>query len=138
MAASTAAPEESVTAPRRPPGTGAVWAAVVGGFARLEGQRWHKIEADWNYPRDAAWALLVDRDGTLWVATGREIVFLPEGEKRFQTTGIHVGEVWIEEHEGTDKARDLYGLQVDTCARVQSLGQADQILLSRFPFDSAR
>jgi hypothetical protein len=50
------------------------------------------------------------------------------------------GEVWIEEHEGTDKARDLYGLQVDTCARVQSLGQrqTDQILLSRFPFDSAR
>jgi signal transduction histidine kinase/ligand-binding sensor domain-containing protein len=73
--------------------TGAVWAAVVGGFARLEGRRWRKIEADWNYPRDAAWALVVDRDGTLWVATGREIVFLPEGEKRFRSTGIQVGEV---------------------------------------------
>jgi serine/threonine protein kinase len=56
----------------------------------------------------------------------------------FDRIGIHVGEVWIEEHEGPGKARDLYGLQVDTCARVQSLGQADQILLSRFPFDSAR
>jgi class 3 adenylate cyclase len=52
--------------------------------------------------------------------------------------GIHVGEVWIEEHESTGKAQDLYGPQVDTCARVQSLGQADQILLTRFPFDSAR
>jgi serine/threonine protein kinase/class 3 adenylate cyclase len=60
------------------------------------------------------------------------------GRPVFDRIGIHVGEVWIEEHEGTDKARDLYGLQVDTCARVQSLGQADQILLSRFPFDSAR
>jgi serine/threonine protein kinase/class 3 adenylate cyclase len=52
--------------------------------------------------------------------------------------GIHVGEVWIQEHEGTGKAKDLYGIQVDTCARVQSLGQADQILLTRFPFDAAR
>jgi adenylate cyclase len=50
------------------------------------------------------------------------------GRLVFDRIGIHVGEVWIEEHEGTDKARDLYGQQVDTCARVQSLGQADQIL----------
>jgi tetratricopeptide (TPR) repeat protein/class 3 adenylate cyclase/tRNA A-37 threonylcarbamoyl transferase component Bud32 len=60
------------------------------------------------------------------------------GRLVFDRIGIHVGEVWIEEHEGTGKAQDLYGLQVDTCARVQSLGQGDQILLSRFPFDSAR
>jgi len=60
------------------------------------------------------------------------------GRPVFDRIGIHVGEVWIEQHESAGKARDLYGLQVDTCARVQSLGQADQILLSRFPFDSAR
>jgi class 3 adenylate cyclase/tetratricopeptide (TPR) repeat protein len=60
------------------------------------------------------------------------------GRPVFDRIGIHVGEVWIEEHESAGKAQDLYGLQVDTCARVQSLGQADQILLSRFPFDSAR
>ena len=35
------------------------------------------------------------------------------GRPVFDRIGIHVGEVWIEEHE-------LYGLQVDTCARVQS------------------
>jgi WD40 repeat protein/class 3 adenylate cyclase/tRNA A-37 threonylcarbamoyl transferase component Bud32 len=52
--------------------------------------------------------------------------------------GIHVGEVWIRENDGSGKARDLYGIQVDTCARVQSLGEADQILLTRFPFDAAR
>jgi class 3 adenylate cyclase len=60
------------------------------------------------------------------------------GRLVFDRIGIHVGEVWIEEHDGAGKAQDLYGLQVDTCARVQSLGQADQILLSRFPFDAAR
>jgi len=52
--------------------------------------------------------------------------------------GIHVGEVWVGDERGAGKARDLYGLQVDTCARVQSLGQGDQILLTRFPFDAAR
>jgi class 3 adenylate cyclase/tRNA A-37 threonylcarbamoyl transferase component Bud32 len=60
------------------------------------------------------------------------------GRPVFDRIGIHVGEVWIEEHEQPGKAKDLYGLQVNTCARVQSLGQADQILLTRFPFDSAR
>ena len=36
------------------------------------------------------------------------------------------------------KVRDFYGMQVDTCARVMSLGGADQILLTRFAFDNAR
>ncbi len=49
--------------------------------------------------------------------------------------GIHVGEVMIEERDGS---KDLYGLQVDTCARVMSLGEGDQILLTRSPFDNAR
>jgi WD40 repeat protein/class 3 adenylate cyclase len=52
--------------------------------------------------------------------------------------GIHIGEVVIEEREGTAKPRDLYGIQVDTCARVMSLAQADQILLTRWAFDNAR
>jgi class 3 adenylate cyclase/tetratricopeptide (TPR) repeat protein/tRNA A-37 threonylcarbamoyl transferase component Bud32 len=52
--------------------------------------------------------------------------------------GIHVGEVWLEDERKAGKAGHLYGLQVDTCARVQSLGQGDQILMTRFPFDAAR
>jgi len=50
--------------------------------------------------------------------------------------GIHVGEVFIEHEEGAVK--DLYGLQVDTASRIMSLGSGDQILMSRFAFDSAR
>ena len=42
--------------------------------------------------------------------------------------GIHIGEVVIEEHAGKPKPKDLYGIQVDTCARIMSLGEADQIL----------
>src|SRR5262249_33665031 len=73
--------------------SGAIWAAVVGGLARIDGRRWQIIRGDWNYPSKTAWRFLVDRDGTLWVATGSQIVFLPNGQKHFQDTGIRVGRV---------------------------------------------
>ena len=63
------------------------------------------------------------------------------GETRreiFDRIGIHVGEVFIDDHPSGSRSRDLFGLQVDTCARIMSLGVANQILLSRFAFDSAR
>ena len=60
------------------------------------------------------------------------------GHPVFDRIGIHVGEVWVEERTGSGKSKDLYGIQVDTCARVAALGGADQILLTRFAFDSAR
>ena len=40
----------------------------------------------------------------------------------FDRIGIHVGEVLVEEDDNRGKAEALYGIQVDTCARVQSLG----------------
>ena len=52
--------------------------------------------------------------------------------------GVHIGEVVIEERPGTSKPRDMYGLQVDICARVMSLAEGDQILLTRSAFDNAR
>jgi class 3 adenylate cyclase/CHASE2 domain-containing sensor protein/tRNA A-37 threonylcarbamoyl transferase component Bud32 len=52
--------------------------------------------------------------------------------------GIHVGEVFMDEQATDGGRRHLFGLQVDTCARVMSLGDANQILISRIAFDSAR
>ena len=52
--------------------------------------------------------------------------------------GIHIGEVVIEEREGKEKPKELYGMQVDIAARVMSLAAADQILLTRSAFDNAR
>ena len=52
--------------------------------------------------------------------------------------GIHIGEVSVEERPGTYKPKDFYGLQVDICARVMSLAEGDQILLTRSAFDNAR
>src|SRR5437868_8231494 len=58
------------------------------------------------------------------------------GQALIDRIGIHIGEVVIEAH--ADQSKALYGMQVDTCARVMSLGQAGQILLTRAAFDNAR
>ncbi len=50
--------------------------------------------------------------------------------------GIHLGEVVMQQDEG--KARDLHGLHVDLAARVMSLAEGGQILLSRSAFDNVR
>jgi serine/threonine protein kinase/class 3 adenylate cyclase/tetratricopeptide (TPR) repeat protein len=57
------------------------------------------------------------------------------GAAIFDRIGIHVGEVFIQEQEESIK---LFGSQVDVCARVMSLGTANQILMTRFVFDNAR
>jgi serine/threonine protein kinase/class 3 adenylate cyclase len=57
------------------------------------------------------------------------------GHPAYDRIGIHVGEVFITEEAGT---KDLYGIQVDIAARVLALGEAQQILMTRFAFDSAR
>lgn len=49
--------------------------------------------------------------------------------------GVHVGEVLIHE---TDAKKDLYGMQIDLCARIASVAGASQLLVSRSVFDSAR
>src|SRR5215471_6953035 len=38
--------------------------------------------------------------------------------------GVHIGEVLIEEN--ADQSKELYGLQVDTCARATALGEVGQ------------
>jgi class 3 adenylate cyclase len=61
------------------------------------------------------------------------------GRTLMDRIGIHVGEVFIEEQNvNSPRPKDLYGIQVDTCARIMSLGTASQILMTRFAFDNAR
>ncbi|MBI2947400.1 MAG: protein kinase [Verrucomicrobia bacterium] len=52
--------------------------------------------------------------------------------------GIHVGEVVIKEGQTSARPTDLYGIQIDICARVMSLARAGQVLMTRSVFDSAR
>jgi len=51
--------------------------------------------------------------------------------------GIHVGEVITEEDKDASRKQDMFGLQVDLSARIMSLAQGGQILLSRLAYDSA-
>lgn len=52
--------------------------------------------------------------------------------------GIHAGEVLVERDSVTGRVKGLRGLEVDKCARVMALGEAQHILLTRFAFDNAR
>jgi class 3 adenylate cyclase len=59
------------------------------------------------------------------------------GFKAFDRMGIHVGEVLLRGRDQTEN-REIFGIQIDTCARVMSLANAGQILMTRAVFDSAR
>jgi signal transduction histidine kinase len=111
--------------------SGSIWAAAVGGFAHLEGQRWVTIRRDWNYPSKSAWDLLVDREGTLWVATGSQILFLPNGKRQFRETGIHTGKVWglTQAPDGaiwfSDNARKVRAFRHDGGDKIELLPDVD-------------
>jgi PAS domain S-box-containing protein len=72
---------------------GIIWAGTHVGLARFEGNRWKEVGKDWNFPAGLVRTIFLDRQGTLWVSTEDTLVFLPAGAKRFQPTGIHVGQV---------------------------------------------
>ena len=72
---------------------GTIWAATHAGLARLEGGRWKAVGKDWNFPVGLVRTIFLDRSGTLWVSTEDTLIFLPAGAKRFQRTGIRVGQV---------------------------------------------
>lgn len=72
---------------------GVTWAASGSGLARLEDNRWKEVGKDWNFPEGPAHTIFLDRQGTLWVSTENTLLFLPAGARRFQLTGIRVGEV---------------------------------------------
>ena len=63
--------------------------------------------------------------------------FSQKGHPISDRIGIHVGEVLIE-GVNSEKTKAPSGIHVDTCARLMSLGQGDQILMTRFVFDNAR
>jgi signal transduction histidine kinase/ligand-binding sensor domain-containing protein len=61
---------------------GSLWAAARTGLAQLKGKRWEKL-ADQPKPR-IYYGVLVDRAGTLWVATLDGLLARVAGESRFR------------------------------------------------------
>lgn len=73
---------------------GNVWASELsGGLFRLSGGRWERAGESWGYPGTESRYLFVDRDGTLWVAAEKTLLYLPHGAHRFIPTGTNVG--WV-------------------------------------------
>jgi len=66
---------------------GRIWASTETGLVLREGTRWIPIGHDWNFAPDVIRNLFVDREGTLWVATVKIIVFLRRGSKAFELAG---------------------------------------------------
>jgi len=60
-----------------------------------------------------------------------------EGTNIQDRVGIHVGEVYADNAKVAGKTFDFNGIQVDTAARIMSLAQGKQILMSRFAYDNA-
>src|SRR5215813_4450267 len=66
---------------------GRIWAGTETGLVLRQGNRWVDIGPGWNLHREMIRYLLVDRGGTLWVATIKRIAFLRQGSKRFELGG---------------------------------------------------
>jgi signal transduction histidine kinase/streptogramin lyase len=66
---------------------GTIWAGTETGLVRREGNRWVSVGRDWNFTPEMIRYLLVDRAGTLWVATINRVAFLRRGSRTFEVGG---------------------------------------------------
>jgi len=60
---------------------GSLWAAVRGGLAHFDGERWQKVALE---NKLCCSGMVIDRRGTVWVATQDALLARPAGEKRFR------------------------------------------------------
>ena len=63
---------------------GTVWAACARGLMRFAKARWERIGREWSYPQEHAENVHFDRRGTLWVGSGKQLLYLPLGEHSFR------------------------------------------------------
>jgi signal transduction histidine kinase/ligand-binding sensor domain-containing protein len=66
---------------------GRIWAGTEIGLFLRDGTRWLHVGRDWNLPPQMIRYLLIDRQGTLWVATVKMIAFLKRGSRSFELGG---------------------------------------------------
>jgi signal transduction histidine kinase/ligand-binding sensor domain-containing protein len=96
---------------------GRIWAGTEGGLAFRQGDRWISVGPEWNFTPEMIRYLLIDGEGTLWVATVKQVVHLKRGSKRFEPggpigTGVTTlaqapnGRVWLADN-GVHEARPV-------------------------------
>ena len=102
---------------------GTIWANVAIGLIRFNGTRWEHVGREWNFPENAphgtAFALLVDRKGTLWAGIDHTVLYLKQGAKRFEPTGVVAsspasiaeapdGKMWMADNETYVRAISMF------------------------------
>ncbi|MBO9715387.1 MAG: histidine kinase [Pseudoxanthomonas sp.] len=118
---------------------GKIWVASFTGLYRFDGRAWRRIGAEMGYTSEVADDVMVDAQGTLWVATGTTVMKLPPGATRFIPTGIATGiyaslletpggALWVS--DGTHGTRSL-SLQAPERARVYGFGHFASMRLDR-------
>ncbi|MBO9713831.1 sensor histidine kinase [Sphingomonas sp.] len=71
---------------------GRIWAVSVRGIAYHHAGRWHAVA---TRPEDGTpYVLLLARDGTLWIATGKALLFVRPGGATVERTSVAVEEAW--------------------------------------------
>ncbi|MBZ2209554.1 sensor histidine kinase [Massilia soli] len=121
---------------------GAIWAAADDGLARYAGGRWQRIGADWGFAGANARAVFTDRDGVLWAASGKRLLYLPEGSRSFVDTGLAVdtvsqiaqapdGAIWVAERYGGTLHRVVLDKGQVTTASRQMKAAAIGLLFDR-------
>ena len=66
---------------------GRIWAGTETGLVLRQGTRWIPIGLNWNFTPEMIRYLLVDREGTLWVATVTRVAYLRRGANKFELGG---------------------------------------------------
>ncbi len=66
---------------------GRLWAGTTRGFFYLHDGKWVAPDATWNAPRRLDWGL-ADGEGGLWAISGRAVVTLRPGTRRFEEIGV--------------------------------------------------
>ncbi|MDG2536026.1 two-component regulator propeller domain-containing protein [Sphingomonas sp. HITSZ_GF] len=96
--------------------SGAIWA--VGGrthkaLKRYRGGRWEAIDERYGVPdRDYVSSLAAGRDGSVWIATDKQLFILRSGARRFEPAGLKLGfganlavdpegNMWLSDSNGT-------------------------------------
>ncbi|RDS80850.1 hypothetical protein DWU98_12965 [Dyella monticola] len=126
---------------------GTLWVAAGHELLRYGTNGFTRVGSDWNYPPDmqSVW-MVVDRQGTLWLATDKELLFLRKGAHRFEHTGIPTGmyavlaispdgALWLS--DGLHGTRALPGLSADHIPSqlLQPLPPTNFVQAKRLAFD---
>src|SRR5688572_363505 len=81
---------------------GVVWANTSGSLRRFNGSTWESAPEKFKLPIDFAKNMRVALDGSLWVATGGEVMVLRAGQTAFEATAIRTSEGQVEFLEAPD------------------------------------